>query len=120
MAEFGVGSIALGVTAMLLSTNEVIQTPPITSPLQEDVERMQIAIHQAAQGIAEGGIPIGAALVKSTEFSPRPNAQAMKFTKEGKLLGVGRNRRVQSGSATRHGEVRYILYLEMSTDWPVG
>lgn len=45
------------------------------------------AIAQARLGLAEGGIPIGAALVA-----------------DGRVLGVGRNRRVQEGSAIRHGE----------------
>lgn len=38
-------------------------------------------------GLSEGGIPIGAAL-----------------THDGRLLGVGHNKRVQLGSAIRHGE----------------
>jgi cytosine deaminase len=45
------------------------------------------AIAQARLGLAEGGIPVGAALVA-----------------DGRVLGVGRNRRVQEGSAIRHGE----------------
>ena len=48
---------------------------------------MQIAIAEARAGRAEGGIPIGAALVH-----------------DGKVLGRGHNRRVQMGSAIRHGE----------------
>jgi creatinine deaminase len=45
------------------------------------------AIEQARIGHDEGGIPIGAALVV-----------------DGEVLAVGRNRRVQQGSAIRHGE----------------
>ena len=45
------------------------------------------AIAQARIGLAEGGIPIGAALVA-----------------DGTLLGAGRNRRIQLGSPIRHGE----------------
>jgi cytosine deaminase len=45
------------------------------------------AREQAELGAAEGGVPVGAALVA-----------------DGRLLGVGRNRRVQEGSAIRHGE----------------
>ncbi|MBX6169423.1 MAG: nucleoside deaminase [Thermobispora bispora] len=48
---------------------------------------MRLAIEQARIGLSEGGIPIGAALVA-----------------DGEVLGVGRNRRVQEGSAIRHGE----------------
>lgn len=49
---------------------------------------LRLAIDQARLGRAEGGIPIGAALVAD----------------DGSVLGVGRNRRVQDGSAIRHGE----------------
>lgn len=48
---------------------------------------LDAAIGQARIGAQEGGIPVGAALVA-----------------DGKLLAVGRNRRVQWGSAIRHGE----------------
>lgn len=46
------------------------------------------AIEEAEQGLAEGGIPIGAVLVY-----------------RGAVLGRGHNRRVQQGSAVLHGEM---------------
>jgi cytosine deaminase len=49
---------------------------------------LDVAIEEARIGLAEGGIPIGAAL----------------FDKEGKLLGRGRNRRVQDDDPSIHGE----------------
>ena len=49
---------------------------------------LQVAIDEAKLGLAEGGIPIGAAL----------------FCKDGKLLGKGHNRRVQEGDPSIHGE----------------
>ncbi|MBD3944063.1 nucleoside deaminase [Nocardioides ganghwensis] len=52
-----------------------------------DEELLALAIAEARAGAAEGGIPIGAALAQGD-----------------RLLGVGRNRRVQLGSAIRHGE----------------
>ena len=52
-----------------------------------DQELLALAIAEARVGLSEGGIPIGAALAH-----------------EGKLLGVGHNKRVQLGSAIRHGE----------------
>ena len=52
-----------------------------------DEELLALAIAEARAGAAEGGIPIGAALAGSDG-----------------LLGVGHNRRVQLGSAIRHGE----------------
>ena len=51
-------------------------------------EKLQVAIAEAHLGLAEGGIPIGAAL----------------FDQDGRLLGSGRNRRVQDGDASMHGE----------------
>ena len=52
-----------------------------------DEELLALAIAEARVGLSEGGIPIGAALAH-----------------DGKLLGVGHNKRVQLGSAIRHGE----------------
>ena len=52
-----------------------------------DEELLAAAIEQARIGRAEGGIPIGAVLAV-----------------DGEILGAGRNRRVQMGSAIRHGE----------------
>ena len=52
-----------------------------------DQEFLEAAIEQARIGREEGGIPIGAALVV-----------------DGRVLAVGHNRRVQMGSAIRHGE----------------
>jgi creatinine deaminase len=51
-------------------------------------EFLAAAIAEAEAGLAEGGIPIGAALVF-----------------EGRIIGRGHNRRIQSGSATLHGEM---------------
>jgi cytosine/creatinine deaminase len=52
-----------------------------------DEAHLEDAIEQARRGRAEGGVPVGAALVV-----------------DGEVLAVGRNRRVQMGSAIRHGE----------------
>ncbi len=54
-----------------------------------DYERLlAVALEEARQGLAEGGIPIGAAL----------------FDRAGRLLGRGHNRRVQEGDPTAHAE----------------
>ena len=53
-----------------------------------NIALLQVAIDEAKLGLAEGGIPIGAAL----------------FCKDGKLLGKGHNRRVQEGDPSIHGE----------------
>jgi creatinine deaminase len=49
---------------------------------------LAVAVHEARIGLAEGGIPIGAAL----------------FHADGRLLGAGHNRRVQHGDPSAHGE----------------
>src|SRR5580693_9994510 len=49
---------------------------------------LEVAIAEARKGLAEGGIPIGAAI----------------FDAEGKLVGSGHNRRVQNGDPSLHGE----------------
>ena len=46
------------------------------------------AIHEAEQGLREGGIPIGSVIVHN-----------------GRIIGSGHNRRVQKGSAVLHGEM---------------
>ncbi|SNT32378.1 cytosine deaminase [Granulicella rosea] len=49
---------------------------------------LKVAITEARIGLAEGGIPIGAAM----------------FDRDGKLLASGRNRRVQQDDPSIHGE----------------
>lgn len=49
---------------------------------------LAVAVEEARAGLAESGIPIGAALVGPG----------------GEVLGRGRNRRVQDGDASMHGE----------------
>ena len=51
-------------------------------------QMLEVAIEEARQGLAEGGIPIGAAL----------------FDTDGNLLGRGHNRRVQENDPSIHGE----------------
>jgi cytosine deaminase len=59
---------------------------PLTTSLATSM--LATAINEARLGLAEGGIPIGAAL----------------FTREGELLGSGHNRRVQDDDASIHAE----------------
>jgi creatinine deaminase len=49
---------------------------------------LKVAIEEARAGLAEGGIPIGAAI----------------FRRDGTLLSRGRNRRVQDADPSIHGE----------------
>ncbi len=58
------------------------------SKLPDYAAMLAIAIEEARAGLAEGGIPIGAAL----------------FSGDGRLLGRGHNRRVQEGDPSIHGE----------------
>ncbi len=59
-------------------------------PLDEDLAQrlLEVALEEAREGLAEGGIPIGAAL----------------FRRDGTLLGRGHNRRVQDGDPSVHAE----------------
>ena len=56
-----------------------------------DEELLAVAIEQARIGLAEGGIPIGAAILV-----------------DGVVVGAGHNRRVQLGSAIHHGETNAL------------
>src|SRR6202051_5202774 len=49
---------------------------------------LAVALAEARKGLAEGGIPIGAAIVDA----------------DGTLVGSGHNRRVQNGDPSLHGE----------------
>jgi creatinine deaminase len=49
---------------------------------------LAVAVAEARKGLAEGGIPIGAAI----------------FNGDGALVGAGHNRRVQNGDPSMHGE----------------
>jgi cytosine deaminase len=49
---------------------------------------LEVALAEARTGLAEGGIPIGAAI----------------FNAQGRLVGAGHNRRVQNGDPSLHGE----------------
>ena len=49
---------------------------------------LAVAIEEAKMGLAEGGVPIGAAI----------------FKRDGTLVSRGRNRRVQQGDPSIHGE----------------
>jgi len=51
-------------------------------------EMLEVAIEQARLGVAEGGVPVGGAIFRS----------------DGTLLGAGRNRLVQDGDPSMHGE----------------
>lgn len=54
----------------------------------DDREMLRVAVEEAQAGLAEGGLPIGAAL----------------FAPDGTLLGRGHNRRVQRGDPSLHAE----------------
>src|SRR5499425_3672083 len=60
----------------------------IASMASDDSSMLEVALGEARAGLAEGGIPIGAAI----------------FDQTGKLLGKGHNRRVQNGDPSMHGE----------------
>jgi cytosine deaminase len=58
------------------------------TPLSAARQLLPVALDEARRGLAEGGVPIGAAL----------------YARDGRLLGQGRNRRVQQDDPSAHGE----------------
>ncbi len=63
---------------------------------------LKIALAEAELGLAEGGIPIGAAL----------------FHRDGTLLGQGHNRRVQENDASVHAETDAFRKAGRRRDYP--
>ncbi len=60
----------------------------MTKPELDYKKLLSVALDEAREGLAEGGIPIGAAI----------------FDADGKLVGRGHNRRVQNDDTSMHGE----------------
>ena len=63
-------------------------TPAEDRPAEARDPFLAAAVAEARAGLAEGGIPIGSVLVK-----------------DGKIVGRGRNRRVQAGDPMAHAEI---------------
>lgn len=63
---------------------------------------LETALAEARAGLAEGGIPIGAAL----------------FSRDGTLLGSGHNRRVQDDDASTHAETDAFRRAGRRRDYP--
>jgi cytosine deaminase len=64
---------------------------PLRLPKHHIDKFMRMAIDEAQKGLREGGIPIGAVLVRDNS-----------------LLGVGHNRRVQDGNPIAHAEIECL------------
>lgn len=62
---------------------------------------LEIAIAEARTGLAEGGVPIGAAL----------------FRDDGTLLGLGHNRRVQNSDPSAHAETEAFRAAGRQSDY---
>jgi cytosine deaminase len=60
----------------------------VVAPILDAHGMLAVALQQARIGIAEGGVPVGGAI----------------FRTDGALLGAGRNRLVQEGNGSLHGE----------------
>jgi cytosine/creatinine deaminase len=73
-------------------------------PLDDAASRTMLAtaLAEARTGLAEGGIPIGAAL----------------FSRDGRLLGAGHNRRVQDDDASIHAENDAFRKAGRRRDYP--
>jgi len=72
--------------------------------LDDDTARsfLAVAVEEARAGLAEGGIPIGAAL----------------FHRDGTLLGRGHNRRLQDGDPSVHAETDAFRKAGRRRDYP--
>ncbi|MEM8757302.1 MAG: nucleoside deaminase [Planctomycetota bacterium] len=68
---------------------------------QLDHAALEAAIAQAEKSLAEGGIPIGAALMNA----------------EGVIVALGHNERVQTGDPTAHAETVCIRNAGRRRDW---
>jgi len=62
--------------------------PPVVPRVPDAHRMLAVALEQARIGFAEGGVPVGGAI----------------FHLDGTLLGAGRNRLVQAGNCSLHGE----------------
>jgi creatinine deaminase len=71
-----------------LGALNVIMIPEGTKLSPDYAAMLSVALAEARKGLAEGGIPIGAAI----------------FDARGQLVGSGHNRRVQHGDPSMHGE----------------
>ena len=67
-----------------MDSNALLSETKILDPQ----EMLAVALEQARIGAAEGGVPVGGAI----------------FHVDGRLLGAGRNRLVQEGNCSLHGE----------------
>jgi creatinine deaminase len=70
-------------------------------PAVDYYRMLQMALDEARLGLAQGGIPIGAAL----------------FNSEGELLSRGHNRRVQDGDPSAHAETDAFRKAGRRTDY---
>jgi creatinine deaminase len=77
---------------------------PDTDPASLLGSVLDIALDEARAGLAEGGIPIGAAL----------------FAADGTLLGRGHNRRVQDGDPSMHAETAAFRAAGRQRDYRSG
>lgn len=68
---------------------------------KHDRAALAAAIEQAEESLAEGGIPIGAALMAP----------------DGSIVAVGHNERVQSGDPTAHAETVCVRHAGRRRDW---
>lgn len=84
--------IVMAFIDVILSGSEWFGRHVPTKIPQEHIDKfMQMAIDEAKKSLKEGGIPIGAVLVR-----------------DGALLGVGHNRRVQDGNPIAHAEIECL------------
>ncbi len=69
-------------------------------PTEQDVQFLRQAYQEALAGFQEGGIPVGAVMVK-----------------DGQIIARGRNKRMQEGDAVMHGETDCLRAAGLREDY---
>ncbi|MDJ0955677.1 MAG: nucleoside deaminase [Arenicellales bacterium] len=77
-----------------------VNTNPGTTPTERDILFLEQAYQEALAGYNEGGVPVGAVMVK-----------------DGKIVARGRNKRIQEDDAVMHGETDCLRAAGLRNDY---
>ncbi len=72
----------------------------LAAPTKDDYRFIREAYNEAAQGFEQGGVPVGAVMVK-----------------DGEVIARGRNKRVQEGDSVMHGETDCLRSAGVRSDY---
>ena len=77
-----------------------VNTEPNETPAERDIHFLEQAYQEALAGYTEGGVPVGAVMVK-----------------DGKIVARGRNKRVQEDDTVMHGETDCLRAAGLRNDY---